>query len=110
MSHASPLSHFLHSFLSLVTLQFFVHIVWIVGEYAAPSLDARCNTAVMVQYHEVLEVFAYEVNMVLETAEAETVNAAYAVRCSKTNLRATHCYWTFLLLYLRDNRFWSGSS
>jgi hypothetical protein len=33
----------------------------------------------MVQYHEVLEVFAYEVNMVLETAEAETVNAAYAV-------------------------------
>ena len=74
----------------LLRRQFFVHVVWIVGEYAAPSLDPRCNTTVMVQYHEVLEVFAYEVNMVMETAEAETVNAAYAVRCGSPGRAPTH--------------------
>lgn len=54
-------------------------MVWIAGEYAAPSLDPRCTTDVMVQYHEVLEVFAYEVNMVLKNAEAGIINPAYAV-------------------------------
>lgn len=54
--------------------------MWIVGEYAAPSLNPKCTTDIMVQYHEALEVFAYEVNMLLRNAEAAQENPAYEVR------------------------------
>lgn len=54
-------------------------MVWIAGEYAAPSLDPRCTTDIMVQYHGVLEEFAYEVNMLLNNAEAGISNPAFAV-------------------------------
>lgn len=32
---------------------FFLHVVWIIGEYTSPELDERCDTSVMVLYHEV---------------------------------------------------------
>ena len=33
--------------------EFFLHIVWVVGEYASAQQDERCDTTIMVQYHEV---------------------------------------------------------
>eukprot|EP00051_Salpingoeca_urceolata_P011857 m.147409 g.147409 ORF g.147409 m.147409 type:complete len:263 (+) comp17285_c1_seq1:1974-2762(+) len=57
--------------------EFFVHVVWIIGEYAAASSDPRCTTEILEQYYNVLELFAYEVNRMLQSAEAEISNPAY---------------------------------
>eukprot|EP00045_Choanoeca_perplexa_P007447 m.67784 g.67784 ORF g.67784 m.67784 type:complete len:793 (-) comp14085_c0_seq1:14-2392(-) len=56
---------------------FFLHVVWIIGEYTSPELDERCDTSVMVLYHEALESFSYEVKMTLQTSNAGMVNPAY---------------------------------
>ncbi|EDQ92593.1 uncharacterized protein MONBRDRAFT_22395 [Monosiga brevicollis MX1] len=42
--------------------EFFSHLVWIVGEYASPQLDERCDTSIFLIFHEALETFAYELN------------------------------------------------
>ena len=33
--------------------EFFVHIVWVIGEFAGPTLDPRCTPEIIDQYHEV---------------------------------------------------------
>eukprot|EP00730_Choanoeca_flexa_P003813 TRINITY_DN11512_c0_g1_i2.p1 TRINITY_DN11512_c0_g1~~TRINITY_DN11512_c0_g1_i2.p1 ORF type:complete len:504 (+),score=109.48 TRINITY_DN11512_c0_g1_i2:1101-2612(+) len=57
--------------------EFFLHIVWIIGEYTSPQLDERCDTKVMVVFHEALESFSYEVRMTLQSNQNDVVNPAY---------------------------------
>ena len=50
--------------------EFFVHVVWVIGEYAGPTLDPRCTNEIIDQYHEVLELFAYEINALVDDGGA----------------------------------------
>eukprot|EP00041_Stephanoeca_diplocostata_P027867 m.777511 g.777511 ORF g.777511 m.777511 type:complete len:811 (+) comp23265_c1_seq6:330-2762(+) len=41
---------------------FFIHIVWLLGEYTGSNRDPRCTPAITDEFYEVLELFAYEVD------------------------------------------------
>ncbi|KJE94802.1 hypothetical protein CAOG_05380 [Capsaspora owczarzaki ATCC 30864] len=47
---------------------FFLNLIWAIGEYASPQYDARLTTDTLVHYYEILELFAYEVNMTAAAA------------------------------------------
>ena len=32
--------------------QFFVHVVWLIGQYAAQSSDPRCTAQFLIEFHE----------------------------------------------------------
>ncbi|XP_065898353.1 AP-5 complex subunit zeta-1-like isoform X2 [Dysidea avara] len=53
--------------LSQAKEEFFLHTVWLIGEYASSSYDSRCTTRVLVKFHECLESVAYEVSMTMQT-------------------------------------------
>ena len=36
--------------------EFFVHVVWLIGECPSPLADARCTPEMIDQYHEVSDV------------------------------------------------------
>ncbi|EGD82332.1 hypothetical protein PTSG_02995 [Salpingoeca rosetta] len=58
--------------------EFFVHLVWIIGEHASPLSDPRCTTDLMVIYHEELEAFVGEVNSMLQHGPGN-INPAFRV-------------------------------
>eukprot|EP00040_Diaphanoeca_grandis_P009264 m.48195 g.48195 ORF g.48195 m.48195 type:complete len:804 (-) comp20688_c0_seq1:131-2542(-) len=41
--------------------EFFIHVLWVIGEYAGSSVDPRCTSETVDKFYEVLELFAYEV-------------------------------------------------
>ena len=60
--------------------QFFVHIMWIVGEHASSLNDPRCTHDLIYSYHEVLEAFAYEVSIQMRSKLTDTENTTYKVK------------------------------
>lgn len=80
---------------------FFVHLVWVIGEYASPAHDNGCTVQNIVQYFEAFEALTYEV--VLQTAPGKvsfsgrlvsvlmTTLAKLASRCQDVIQRAILC-------------------
>ena len=67
-------------------LQFFVHVVWLIGQYASASSDQRCNARLLLEFHEVscflhfcpchhhpmpqvLDSLTYEVNALIQSRD-----------------------------------------
>lgn len=80
---------------------FFVHLVWIIGEFASSVHDSGCTVQNIVQYFEVLEALTYEV--IMQTAPGKvtfsgrlvsvlmTTLAKLASRCQDVIQRALLC-------------------
>jgi len=80
---------------------FFVHLVWVIGEFASSAHDSRCTVQNIVQYFEAFEALTYEV--VLQTAPGKvsfsgrlvsvliTTLAKLASRCQDVIQRAILC-------------------
>ncbi|XP_021928492.1 AP-5 complex subunit zeta-1-like isoform X2 [Zootermopsis nevadensis] len=49
--------------------QFYMHIVWAVGEYASSSYSKQCSHELLVKYYEVLECAVYETLSVISVQE-----------------------------------------
>ncbi|XP_074647324.1 AP-5 complex subunit zeta-1-like [Tubulanus polymorphus] len=56
--------------------EFFVHMVWIVGEYASQAYDSRCTSEVISQLYELLECVTYELSSILQN----DTQSQYSVR------------------------------
>ncbi|XP_064653318.1 AP-5 complex subunit zeta-1-like [Lineus longissimus] len=58
---------------------FFVHMIWIVGEYLSEDYDKKCTPEIVSKYYETLECLAYEISALLQSASTEQ-DAPYSVR------------------------------
>ncbi|XP_062507913.1 AP-5 complex subunit zeta-1-like [Corticium candelabrum] len=70
VDHASDITEFTASLRNMMDGKehYFVHLIWIIGEYTASQYDSRCTTELLVKYHESLECVAYELSQTLQSA------------------------------------------
>jgi hypothetical protein len=70
IDHASDITEFTASLRNMSDGKehYFVHLIWIIGEYAASQYDSRCTTELLVKYHESLECVAYELSQMLQSS------------------------------------------
>ncbi|XP_072028896.1 AP-5 complex subunit zeta-1-like isoform X2 [Amphiura filiformis] len=46
---------------------FFLHVVWVVGEYTSTSYDKRCSTDTIIKFYEALETLLYEISVLVQS-------------------------------------------
>ncbi|XP_077993899.1 AP-5 complex subunit zeta-1-like [Glandiceps talaboti] len=50
---------------------FFIHMVWIIGEYCSSTYDDRCTPEIISKYYESLETLCYEISMSIHATSGQ---------------------------------------